>query len=150
MKRGDYASAMDCFESALVLRQEWLGRDHEKCSDTLHNMGLVHKNRREYTDAIVLYEQALRIRRMQLGQHELKVADTLYNVAIVHANTSQYAQALETYKLALRTYRATGMTNDHPSVVNTLQWIKWAQKKLRKSSSPSRRNLLHYQEVGEC
>ena len=90
-----------------------------------------------------MYEQALRVRKIQLGDSDMKVADTLYNMAIVYANTGQYAKSLDKYKEALRTYRETGMTDDHPSVVNTLQWIKWAQKKLNKST---RRNI-QYQEV---
>ena len=97
-------------------------------------MGLVHKNLKQYTEAILWYEQAfLRVRRMQLGENDMKVADTLYNMAIVYANTGEYAKAVERYKEALRTYRETGMSDDHPSLVNTLQWIKWGQKKLSKT-----------------
>ena len=142
MKKGEHREAMDCFDAALTIRVSKLGRDNEKCSDTLHNMGLVHKNLKEYKEAISRYEQALRIRQMQLGENDMKVADTLYNMAIVFANTGQYAKALEKYKDALRTYRETGMTDDHPSVVNTLQWIRWAQKKLSKST----RRAAHNQE----
>eukprot|EP00548_Thalassiothrix_antarctica_P020749 CAMPEP_0194193186 /NCGR_PEP_ID=MMETSP0154-20130528/73701_1 /TAXON_ID=1049557 /ORGANISM="Thalassiothrix antarctica, Strain L6-D1" /LENGTH=1084 /DNA_ID=CAMNT_0038917233 /DNA_START=47 /DNA_END=3298 /DNA_ORIENTATION=+ len=130
MKQGQHKEAMECFCAALSIRQNQLGPDHEKCSDTLHNMGLVHKNLSEYEKAIERYEQALRVRRIQLGENDMKVADTLYNMAIVYANTAQYAKAIERYKEALRTYRETGMTDDHPSVVNTLQWIRWGQKKL--------------------
>ena len=70
---------------------------------------------------------------MQLGENDMKVADTLYNMAIVYANTGEYAKAVERYKEALRTYRETGMSDDHPSLVNTLQWIKRGQKKLSKT-----------------
>ena len=63
----------------------------------------------------------------------MKVADTLYNMAIVYANTGKFTLSLEKYKEALRTYRETGMADDHPSIVNTLQWIRWAQKKLSKA-----------------
>ena len=133
MKKSDHEKAMQSFIAALRIREANLGPDHEKCSDTLHNMGLVHKNIKQYDHAIVRYEQALRARRMQLGDVDMKVADTLYNMGIVYANTGKFAFALEKYKEALRTYRETGMADDHPSVVNTLQWIKWAQKKVSKS-----------------
>jgi tetratricopeptide (TPR) repeat protein len=139
MKKGDYDAAMECFASALIVREALLGPDHEKCSDTLHNMGLVHKSLKQHVEAIQRYEQALRVRRIQLGDNDMKVADTLYNMAIVYANTSQYAKALDHYKEALRTYRETGMSDDHPSVVNTLQWIKWGQKKVQKANSSSRK-----------
>mmetsp|Transcript_18862 Transcript_18862/g.27898 ORF Transcript_18862/g.27898 Transcript_18862/m.27898 type:complete len:1090 (-) Transcript_18862:150-3419(-) len=138
MKQGQHDEAMKCFAAALATRQEQLGPDHEKCSDTLHNMGLVHKNLAEYEKAIERYEQALRVRRIQLGENDMKVADTLYNMAIVYANTAQYAKAIDRYKEALRTYRETGMTDDHPSVVNTLQWIRWGQKKLAKANRRER------------
>ena len=133
MKKGEHEKAMQSFITALRIREAKLGPDHEKCSDTLHNMGLVHKNIKQYDQAIARYEQALRARRMQLGDVDMKVADTLYNMGIVYANTGKFAFALEKYKEALRTYRETGMADDHPSVVNTLQWIKWAQKKVSKS-----------------
>jgi tetratricopeptide (TPR) repeat protein len=105
-------------------------------------MGLVHKNLQEYPQAIERYEQALRIRRQQAhNDHDkIKVADTLYNMAIVFANTENYRSALDRYKEALRTYRETGMTDDHPSIINTLQWIRWAEKKSHKQQS--KRNLV--------
>jgi len=133
MKKGEHDNAMQCFTDALRIREAQLGPDHEKCSDTLHNMGLVHKNLKEYDQAIVRYDQALRSRKIQLGDCDMKVADTLYNMAIVYANTGKFTLSLEKYKEALRTYRETGMADDHPSIVNTLQWIRWAQKKLSKA-----------------
>lgn len=133
MKRSENEQAMECFKAALEIRQQKLGLDHEKCSDTLHNMGLVYKNLKQYDEAILHYEQALRIRQRQLGRNDAKVADTLYNMAIVYTNTQNYESALQRYQEALRTYRFTGLTDKHPSVVNTLQWIKWTEKKLNET-----------------
>ena len=128
---------------ALKIRERKLGKDHEKCSDTLHNMGLVYKNLKKYGEAIDAYEGALAARKLRLGDNDMKVADTLYNMAIVYANTGRYGSALQRYKEALRVYREAGMSDDHPSVVNTLQWIKWAQRKLVKTTKKGE----HLQDV---
>ena len=115
---------------ALRVRERFLGPDNEKVGDTLHNMGLVLKNMRRYDEAVNQYEKALRVRKLKPGESNTKAADTLYNMAIVYANSGRYSSALEKYKEALRTYQEIGLEDNHPSMINTLQWIKWADKQI--------------------
>jgi len=134
LKNGNNELAIECFIEALRVRELRLGLDDDQVGDTLHNLGLVHKNMKQYEDAILRYTAALRLRKEKSdGNGCIKVADTIYNMAIVYANSNRFEIAVEYYKEALETYRDVGLSKDHPSVVNTLQWIKWAEKKQAKS-----------------
>ena len=53
----------------------------------------------------------------------------------MYANSKQYTLALEQYRAALEIYTNAGLPDDHPSLANTAQWVKWAEKRIAKSTA---------------
>lgn len=75
-KRGELDDALNLLWDALRIRK--LQEDHVKVSETLKNIGDVHREKQEHDLAIECYEECLRIRRSELGDDHEKVAVSLY------------------------------------------------------------------------
>ena len=74
-KRGELDDALSLLWDALKIRK--LQEDHVKVSETLKNIGNVHREKQEHDLAIECYEECLRIRRSELGDGHEKVAVSL-------------------------------------------------------------------------
>lgn len=84
-----------------ALRVRKLNDDLEKVSDTLNNIGNVHKEREEYDLALNCYQESLMFRKKHLGGSHIKVADSNFNIGIVYDKMGNQEQALTCYKVAL-------------------------------------------------
>lgn len=99
-KRGELDNALTLLWDALRIRK--LQEDHIKVSETLKNIGNVHRQKDELELALECYEECLRIRRFELGPDHEKVADVLIAMGNVHnENILQAEEAKKLYKEAL-------------------------------------------------
>lgn len=99
-KRGELDDALTLLWDALRIRK--LQEDHIKVSETLKNIGNVHREKDELELALECYEECLRIRRFELGPNHEKVADVLVAMGSVHnENPLKAEEAKQLYKEAL-------------------------------------------------
>mmetsp|Transcript_28927 Transcript_28927/g.42216 ORF Transcript_28927/g.42216 Transcript_28927/m.42216 type:complete len:781 (+) Transcript_28927:168-2510(+) len=76
-----------------------------KASDTLKNIGNVHREQCNLKEAVDCYEESLRMRRSELGDKHDKVADALISLGTVRYDMSLHDSAMANYKEALEIRR---------------------------------------------
>ena len=67
-------------------------------SETLKNIGNVHREKAEHELAIECYEECLRIRRSELGDLHEKVADALIAMGNVQSDMELADEAMRSYR----------------------------------------------------
>ena len=69
---------------------------------TLHNIGGVHRRRKEYKEAMQCFKQVLNVRRTLLGDGHPSVSITLVSMAAVLRRSGQTEEANKFYSAAIR------------------------------------------------
>merc|ERR1712060_438017 len=77
-------------------------------------------------------EEALRIMKDVLGENNPKVAETIYDIAMVQYQKGDLKLALDMHKQAYKVYKHVGLSDKNPRVSNTIYWIKYLKRKIRK------------------
>jgi tetratricopeptide (TPR) repeat protein len=95
-QRGELDDAISLLWEALRIRK--LHEDHVKVSETLKNIGNVHREKQEYELAVECYTECLRIRRAELGDNHEKLADALIAMGNVQSDMNATEEAMESYK----------------------------------------------------
>jgi tetratricopeptide (TPR) repeat protein len=95
-KRGELDDALNLLWGALRIRK--LHDDHVKVSETLKNIGNVHREKQEHELAVECYEECLRIRRTELGDEHEKVADALIAIGNVRSDMESTEDAMRAYE----------------------------------------------------
>ena len=95
-QRGELDDAISLLWEALRIRK--LNNDSVKISETLKNIGNVHREKQEFELSIECYEECLRIRREELGDESEKLADALIAMGNVLSDMDSTEEAMETYK----------------------------------------------------
>ena len=99
-KRSELDDALTLLWDALRIRK--LQEDHVKVSETLKNIGNVHREKKERDVAVECYEECLRIRRTELGPEHEKVADALIAMGNVQSDMDHKEEAMRSYQEALK------------------------------------------------
>ena len=99
-QRGELDSALTFLLEALRIRK--LDNSDVKISETLKNIGNVHREKLDHELAIECYEECLRIRRRELGDDHGKVADTLIAIGNVCSDMEHVDDAIRVYHEALQ------------------------------------------------
>jgi len=132
LNKGDFDEAMNYFVDTVRIRRAILGKEHISVAETLHNIGLVYKEKSEFDSAIKRMEEALRIMKDVLGEKNPKVAETIYDIAMVQYQKGDLKLALDMHKQAYKVYKHVGLSDKNPRVSNTIYWIKYLKRKIRK------------------
>ncbi len=77
---GEYQLAKPCYEEALVIREQVLGKTHQDVAETLNDLAHLYESQGEYDKALSLYQEALKILTQSLGEnhpHTKRVAKNL-------------------------------------------------------------------------
>eukprot|EP00980_Cylindrotheca_fusiformis_P027908 scaffold22568_cov125-Cylindrotheca_fusiformis.AAC.5 len=119
-KRGELDDALTTLWDALRIRK--LQEDNVKVSETLKNIGNVHREKKEHILAVRCYEECLRIRRTELGEEHEKVADALIAMGNVFGDMKQNDDAMRSYQEALR-IRTLVFGEQDESVAAVLQYM---------------------------
>eukprot|EP00536_Pseudo-nitzschia_multiseries_P008540 jgi/Psemu1/198330/e_gw1.217.66.1 len=99
-KSGERDDALTLLWEALQIRK--FQQDHVKVSETLKNIGNVHKEKEELQLAIDCYKECLRIRKTELGPKHEKVADTLIAMGNIQSDMKKMKEAMKSYQEALK------------------------------------------------
>lgn len=108
-QRGELDEALSLLWGALRIRK--LQEDHIKVSETLKNIGNVHREKQEFELAIECYEECLRIRRAELGDDHEKVADALIAMGNVQSDMECIDEAMASYEDGKWTVRVVQIQN---------------------------------------
>ena len=119
-KRGELDDALTLLWDALRIRK--LQEDHVKVSETLKNIGNVHREKQEQELAVECYEECLRIRRAELGPEHEKVADALIAMGNVQSDMERTDEAMRSYQEALKIRTMVYGEHDE-SVAAVLQYM---------------------------
>ncbi|GKY93212.1 hypothetical protein MPSEU_000289000 [Mayamaea pseudoterrestris] len=99
-QRGELDDSLTLLWDALRVRK--IQDDHMKVSETLKNIGNVHREKQEHELAIECYEECLRIRRAAVGDNHEKVADAFIAIGNVQSDLDMVDDAMRSYEEALR------------------------------------------------
>jgi tetratricopeptide (TPR) repeat protein len=98
-KRGELDDALNLLWGALRIRKLHEDQSNSiKCSETLKNIGNVHREKQEHGLAVECYEECLRIRRTELGDDHEKVADALIAIGNVRNDMEMTEDAMRAYE----------------------------------------------------
>jgi tetratricopeptide (TPR) repeat protein len=97
-------------------------KDEVKVSETLKNIGNVHREKQEHELAVECYEECLRIRRSELGDDHEKVADALIAIGNVRSDMENIDEAMRAYKEAYKIRTLVHGENDE-RVAAVLQYM---------------------------
>ena len=136
-KRGELDDALTLLWDALRIRK--LQEDHVKVSETLKNIGNVHREKQEQELAVECYEECLRIRRAELGADHEKVADALIAMGNVQSDTGRTDEAMRSYQEALK-IRTMVFGEHDESVAAVLQYM--GTMEFRSGNHEKARDLL--------
>ena len=114
-QRDQWPEALLCWQNALEVRLQILGKDHLDVANTYNNIGIAQGKLGCYTDAITALHRAQEIRQQQLGQHHHAVAATLHNIGNVHQQAGNYLEAVKHYQQAKQIQQAH-LGSDHVQV----------------------------------
>lgn len=99
-KRGDLEEALTILWDALRIRKKH--KDKIKVSETLNNIGNVHREKQDHNVVVQCYEECLRIRRAELGDKHEKVADSLVALGNIYGDMKKNEEAMQAYQEALK------------------------------------------------
>jgi len=119
-QQGELNDAISLLWEALRIRK--LHEDPVKVSETLKNIGNVHREKQEFELAVECYDEVLRIRRTELGDNHEKLADALVAMGNVQGDMNSNEEAMESYKEAL-TIRIRLFGEQDESVASVLQYM---------------------------
>lgn len=136
-KRGELDDALTFLWDALRIRK--LQEDRVKVSETLKNIGNVHREKQERDLAVECYEECLRIRRTELGAEHEKVADALIAMGNVQSDMKRTDEAMRSYREALK-IRTIVFGEHHDNVAAVLQYM--GTMELKSGNVEKARDLL--------
>jgi tetratricopeptide (TPR) repeat protein len=117
-KKGELNDALTLLWDSLRIRK--LQEDHIKVSETLKNIGNVHREKHEPELAVECYEESLRTRLTELGTDHEKVADAL--MGNVESDMQHTDDAMRSYQGAPK-IRTLVFGEHDESVVAVLQFM---------------------------
>jgi tetratricopeptide (TPR) repeat protein len=62
--KGDYQTALNCFQKALKIKKEKLPKDHDDIGITYNSLGATYEKMENYSEALECYTEAVRIHRI--------------------------------------------------------------------------------------
>uniref|UniRef100_UPI004055FAC8 tetratricopeptide repeat protein n=1 Tax=Candidatus Electronema sp. TaxID=2698783 RepID=UPI004055FAC8 len=116
---GRYAEAESLLKDDLVIKEQALGKEHQKVATVLNNLASLYKDQGKYAEAEPLYKRSLEIWEKALGKEHPHVAAALNNLALLYKSQGRDEEAEPLYKRSLET-REQKLGKDHPDVATTL------------------------------
>lgn len=95
-----WEDALLCWQNALEVRLQILGKDHLDVANTYNNIGIAQGKIGKYEDAINSLHRAQDIRKKELGEDHTEVAATLHNIGNVYQQSGDFLKAVEYFYLS--------------------------------------------------
>lgn len=101
---GDYNSALESFEKALVLRELHLNANHSLIAESYSNIGKANRLKANLNAALEYEFKALEIRLKNDGESSLSVAGSYYNIGAIYFQKGFWDDALDNSEKALELF----------------------------------------------
>ncbi|MHC4695999.1 MAG: tetratricopeptide repeat protein [Planctomycetota bacterium] len=128
---GEYPAAELQLRTALDLRRQYFGDEHETVAESLHELGGVLWAKGEHNEAESLLREALAMRRKLLGSEHAKVAESMNDVAVVLLHDGDYENAEPLCREALAMRRHL-LGNDDPKTLVSINNVGYLLQKTGK------------------
>lgn len=125
-------------EYDLAAARSQLGPESLEVANTLHNIGVLLKAKKNNEAAQQRFEEALHIRRKVLGHRHPRVGDTLYNLGVLHKGMKQWNAAYAFYCSAYEVYRDY-YGGAHDETIEALHQME----KMRSKANKKRKNMCN-------
>ena len=112
-EKGDYKTALACYEKALKLELEFCASNTTSIATTYNNLAGVHGSLGDYKSALSSYHKALEIEEKTLAPDHPTLATTYSNIGVVQKSLGDYTAALTLYEKALE-IRRKSLPPNHP------------------------------------
>jgi tetratricopeptide (TPR) repeat protein len=139
-KAGEWEEAILCWDNALEIRLQVLGKDHPDVANTLNNIGIAFGRLEKYDHAMDCLNRALKIRTVVHGELHLEIAATLHNIGNIFQQMKDYDGALRCFEEAKKTQI---VLKDHVLVARTCNAIGHLQFEYQKFDKA----LVSYEEA---
>jgi tetratricopeptide (TPR) repeat protein len=124
---------VDCFQQALSIQRQVLGRNSRDEATTLNNLGRVHVQQEEFDKALEYYDLAMTIRKEKLGVDDIDYAATAFNAGQSLHQKGEHDQAIKLYKQFLRV-AVIKFSKKHRDVAVVLSGIAQIHQQRKESS----------------
>ncbi|KAL9956757.1 hypothetical protein ACROYT_G038286 [Oculina patagonica] len=101
---GELEKAMDCYESAMRIREKTLGEYHPAMAELLSNLGQLYMDLGEMQKSKHFHFRARNIRQDVLESDHCKLGDSLFNLGMVFEQCSELGNAACYFEQALEIY----------------------------------------------
>src|SRR5262249_50993987 len=115
----DYETAGRRLRGRRARGEEKLGKDVRLVADVLHDLGDVHRGKRDYAKAEELYKRALDIQVRKLAPGHLTTAASLISLGDLYFSQNKYQDAESLYRSALTIQEST-LNREHPNTLDTV------------------------------
>lgn len=111
--------AIEFLKSALKLRGEILGNEHDDTITTTNNLAAAYRANEQFDLAMPLYENAYELRRENLGDKHPNTLISLSNMALGYGSRGQYDRAIPMLEEVLKLRRET-LGETHADTMSTI------------------------------
>ncbi len=119
LERGQYALAEPLLQTALDLRRNLLGDEHEDIAASLDRAARTHELQGHYGEAEPLFQDALAMYQRLWRDEHPSVATSLNNLAALYSNQGRYGEAEPLFQDALAMYQRL-WGDEHPDIALNL------------------------------
>jgi tetratricopeptide (TPR) repeat protein len=98
---GEYELVKPCYEKALTIREQVLGRNHQEVIEIVDSLAHLYSEQEQYEQAFLLYQEVLKVTEQVLGKQHPNYARSLNNLGVLYQNQEKYDEALLLHQEAL-------------------------------------------------
>lgn len=110
--------AMNCFERALSLLDNYCLDNKELKANILHNIGCIEYDKQNYDDAIYIFLDSLEYRK-SIKKRDINYVDTLNFLGYCYQETKHYEDAINYFNQALNIIKGLFGINSEEYIANT-------------------------------
>ncbi|NEO24350.1 tetratricopeptide repeat protein, partial [Moorena sp. SIO4A5] len=145
--QGKYSQALDYYQQALAINQEFGDHGRHNVATNLNNIGSVYNVWGEYDKALDYYQQALAIFK-EIGERSQE-ANTLNNIGSVYSSQGEYDQALEYHQQSLAISQDIGEPSQEAGSFNNIGFIYSARGEYDQAKEYYQKALAIFKDIGE-
>ncbi|CAF1577616.1 unnamed protein product, partial [Didymodactylos carnosus] len=97
-----YDKALKFYHKALVIDENFYGKDYIKTAMSRNNIGIIYYDKEEYERALEHIKYALEIRRANLPSEHVDIAGSLNNIRLIYGKMGRFHAAIQCHLESLR------------------------------------------------
>ena len=145
-QQGKHVEAETIYNQILSYRTVHYGPEHEETLQTLWNLALTYRERRDFSNAEAKYLQLAGTQSKTLGIDHPKTLDSLEQLAWVLRQQEKYAQAEDRYRFLLDA-RTKSLGSEHPATLMIMNNLASVLKYQDRASEEATTLLRHVYEI---